>query len=66
MGTKTALSVEEYLRTSFPDLDKEYRDGKLVERTFPDFLHGRTQLLVGAFFLASAKSLSLWPCSKRG
>ena len=64
MGTKAALSVEEYLHTSFPDLDKEYRDGKLVERTLPNSLHGRTQLLLGAFFLAAAKSLSLWPYSE--
>ena len=64
MGTRAALSVEEYLHTSFPDLDKEYRDGQLVERALPDYLHGRTQLLLGAFFLAAAKSLSLWPCSE--
>jgi Uma2 family endonuclease len=64
MGTKAALSVEEYLHTSFPDLDKEYRDGKLVERTLPNSLHGRTQLRLGAFFLAAAKSISLWPHSE--
>jgi len=64
MDTKAALSVEEYLHTSFPDLDKEYRDGKLVERTLPDYLHGRTQLLLGAFFLAVSKSLSMWPSSE--
>ena len=64
MGTRAALSVEEYLHTSFPDLDKEYRDGQLVERTLPNTLHGRTQLLLGAFFLAAAKSISLWPYSE--
>ena len=32
MGAKSALSVEQYLHTSFPDLDKEYRDGDLVVR----------------------------------
>jgi Uma2 family endonuclease len=61
MGTKAALPVEEYLRTAFPDLDKEYRDGVLVERCVPDWLHGRTQLLIGALFLALGKTLSLWP-----
>jgi Uma2 family endonuclease len=64
MGTRAALSVEEYLHTSFPGLDKEYRDGQLVERTLPNSLHGRTQLLLGAFFLAAAKSISLWPYSE--
>lgn len=62
MGTKAALPVEEYLRTAFPDLDREYRDGELVERSLPDYLHGRTQLLIGGFFLALGKVFSLWPC----
>jgi Uma2 family endonuclease len=52
MGTKAALPVEEYLHTAFPDLDKEYRDGVLVERSLPDYLHSRTQglliMLLGA------------------
>jgi Uma2 family endonuclease len=33
------MSVEEYLHTSFPDLDKEYWDGELVERALPERLH---------------------------
>ena len=37
MESKAALPVEEYLRTSFPDLDKEYQDGELVERSLPDY-----------------------------
>jgi Uma2 family endonuclease len=62
MGTRAALSVEEYLHTSFPDLDKEYRDGKLVERTLPDYLHGKIQGLLYAFFLAFKKSKRTFPC----
>src|SRR5580692_657535 len=62
MGTKTAISVEEYLHTSFPDLDCEYRDGEVLERTTPDYLHGRTQLLLGMFFEALRKGLSTYPC----
>ena len=46
MGTKAALPVAEYLRTAFPDLDKEYRDGVLVERSLPDYLHSKTQRLL--------------------
>lgn len=42
MGAKTGISVEEYLRTKFPDLDHEYRNGELVQRTLPDYLHGKT------------------------
>jgi Uma2 family endonuclease len=62
MGAKTGLSVEEYLPTSFPDLDREYRDGELVERTLPDYLHGKVQGLLFAFFAALRKTLHVHPC----
>jgi len=64
MGAKTGLSVEEYLHTSFPDLDREYRDGELVERSLPDYLHGKTQLLLAGFFAALRKQLSIFPCTE--
>jgi Uma2 family endonuclease len=50
MGARTAISVEEYLHTSFPDLDREYRDGELLERTLPDKLHAKVQVLLAVFF----------------
>ena len=53
MGAKTGLSVEEYLHTSFPDLDRDYRDGQLVERSLPDYLCGKTQLDGGTSHLQS-------------
>src|SRR6266699_2230299 len=62
MGTKAALPVEEYLRTAFPDLDKEYRDGVLVERSLPDYLHSKTQGLLVGFFLALQNALRVFPC----
>jgi Uma2 family endonuclease len=43
MSTKAAVSIEEYLRTSFEDLDREYVDGEIVERSLPDELHSKTQ-----------------------
>ena len=64
MGARTGLSIEEYLHTSFPDLDREYRDGELVERSLPDYLHGKTQLLLAAFFAALRKQLSIFPCTE--
>jgi Uma2 family endonuclease len=64
MGAKTGLSVEEYLHTTFPDLDREYRDGELVERSLPDYLHGKTQLLLAAFLAALRKQLSIFPCTE--
>jgi Uma2 family endonuclease len=64
MGAKTAISVEEYLRTSYPDLDKEYRDGEVLERTMPDLLHSRTQILLGTFFVSSERASGLYACTE--
>ena len=64
MGAKAGISVDEYLHTSFPDLDREYRDGELVERSVPDYLHGRTQALLLVFFEALRKKLSFYACSE--
>jgi Uma2 family endonuclease len=64
MGAKTAASVEEYLRTSYPDLDREYRDGEIVERSLPDTLHARTQVLIVVFFEALRRSLPVFTYSE--
>jgi Uma2 family endonuclease len=60
MGANTALSVEQYFATSFPDLDKEYRDGELVDRSLPDYLHAKTHALLIAFFVALRKMQSVF------
>jgi len=39
----TLVSVEEYLRTSYPDGDCEYVDGETVERNVGDIEHGSLQ-----------------------
>jgi Uma2 family endonuclease len=64
MGVLAGVSVEEYLHSSFPGLDREYRDGALVERSMPDYLHGKTQALLIALFMALRKRLSLYPCAE--
>jgi Uma2 family endonuclease len=64
MGTKAAVSVEDYLHTSFPDLDREYRDGEVLERSMPDYLHSRTQIRLGAFFESHCNKLSIYACSE--
>jgi Uma2 family endonuclease len=43
MGTTTLVSVEEYLRTSFPDADREYIDGRIVERNVGEVDHSDVQ-----------------------
>src|SRR5258708_20566753 len=64
MGARTALSVEEYIRTSFPGLDREYRDGEVAERSLPDHIHGRTQMQLGLFFGALRNRIPLYVCSE--
>jgi Uma2 family endonuclease len=58
------VSAEEYLHSTFPGVDREYRDGTLVERSTPDYLHGKTQALLIALFMALRKRLSLYPCAE--
>jgi Uma2 family endonuclease len=51
----TLVSIEEYLRTSFDDGDREYVDGVIVERNLGEKDHSRTQREV-IFFFASRES----------
>jgi Uma2 family endonuclease len=62
MSARAGVSVEEYLHTSFPDLDREYRDGELVERCLPDYLHGKVQGMLFAIFLAARGKFPVFPC----
>ncbi len=64
MPAGTALSVEQYLATSFPDLDKEYRDGELVERSLPDYPQSKTQMRLASFFAAAGKALPIFPATE--
>jgi Uma2 family endonuclease len=43
MDATTLVSVEEYLRTSFPDADREYVDGRVVERNVGEVDHSDVQ-----------------------
>ncbi len=43
MGVSALASVNEYLTTSFPDGDKEYVDGKIVERNLGEVDHADLQ-----------------------
>lgn len=56
MEAKTLVPIEEYLRASYPDLDREYVDGEIVERSLPDNLHAEIQFrLCGIFFKLSER-----------
>ena len=54
--TPALLSIDEYLHTSYrPDVD--FVDGEIEERTLGEYEHGRTQILLGSFFVLHEK---LW------
>jgi Uma2 family endonuclease len=64
MGVQTAIPLEEYLHATFEGPDREFRDGEVVERSMPDFIHGECQGLLAAFFIALKKRLELYPCTE--
>ena len=43
MSVGTVVSVEEYLNTSFEDGDREYLDGRIVERNLGEIEHSDLQ-----------------------
>ena len=60
MGTKTLMSVEEYLHTSFDGADREYLDGEVVERNMGNKSHGRLQLLIASLLQRLESSNGLY------
>ncbi len=61
MNVGTSFSVEEYLRTSYDNPDREFRDGELEDRSSPDYIHGKTQGLLVAIFFALRNRLPVFP-----
>jgi|ERR1700682_1947110 len=55
METATLVSVEEYLRTSYPDGDREYVDGRVVERNMGEFDHSHWQTRIAFYLLLHYK-----------
>src|SRR5437588_3263378 len=49
MDATTLVSVEEYLRTSYPDADREYIDGRIVERNVGDVDHSDLQTAIAHY-----------------
>jgi hypothetical protein len=48
----TLVAVEEYLSTSYPDGDREYVDGQIVERNLGEIEHASLQTRI-VFYLLS-------------
>jgi Uma2 family endonuclease len=58
MKTQAVVPVEEYLATTYSP-DREYLDGVLLERNLGEKDHSRTQLVLGALFLAMESKLPI-------
>jgi Uma2 family endonuclease len=63
MATKVQTSVEEYLRSSFDGLDREYVDGEVVERAMGNRDHSGAQWRLGALVWELSKQHAIhgWP-----
>jgi len=51
------VSVEEYLNTSYDGGDREYVDGRIVERNLGEKDHSRPQRKLIGFFIESESTL---------
>jgi Uma2 family endonuclease len=59
MASRTLISVEEYLRTSYrPDCD--YVDGEVLERNMGEKSHAKLQKAILLFLSAREKELGIW------
>ena len=58
MGAATLVSIEEYLSTSYSP-DREYLDGRIVERNLGELTHGRIQRRLIVYFDRLSKELGI-------
>ena len=59
MASRTLISVEEYLRTSYrPDCD--YVDGEVLERNMGEKSHAKLQKAILLYLSAREKELEIW------
>ena len=59
MASRTLISVEEYLRTSYrPDCD--YVDGEVLERNMGEKSHAKLQKAILLYLSAREKELGIW------
>ena len=63
MATKTGITAEQYLRMTF-EHDAEFDHGEIVERSMPDYIHGRLQALLLSRFETYRPVHRLLACSE--
>jgi Uma2 family endonuclease len=64
MASRLQVAPEEYLATSFDGTDREYVRGEIVERSMPDYVHGRMQAKLLIRFGQLEASHHLFGCSE--
>jgi Uma2 family endonuclease len=63
VATKTQITAEQYLHMTF-EHDAEFVHGEIVERSMPDYIHGRIQALLSSKFEALPPSHRLLGCAE--
>jgi Uma2 family endonuclease len=61
MATKAQITAEQYLHMTF-EHDAEYVRGEIVERSLPDYIHGKIAFLLAQALVPVARSRALYPC----
>src|SRR5882762_2547165 len=64
MASRLQVAPSEYLSTSFDGTDREYVRGEIIERSMPDYVHGRMQAKLLVRFGELEASHSLFGCSE--
>ena len=64
MASRLQVAPGEYISMSFDGTDREYVRGEIVERSMPDYPHGKTQLELGLRFRGLRDSHRLFVCSE--
>src|SRR5579864_920624 len=64
MASHLQVAPGEYLATSFDGTDREYVRGEIVERSMPDYAHGRMQVEFAFRFRQLRDSHHPYACSE--
>jgi Uma2 family endonuclease len=63
VATKTQVTAEQYLGMTF-EHDAEFVHGEIVERSMPDYIHARIQVLLAFLFEKLKRSHGLYACAE--
>ncbi len=63
MATKTQITAEQYLHTTF-EHDAEFVHGEIVERSMPTYIHARIQALLSFFFETQKRQVAMFVCTE--